>query len=100
MDFCKARGVTAGCLFCQQPLAKSQGVTGPASEAPLVMWTPKVGHKNVDDTFRRGCIRGQLHKASVATDRLRANMIEPSSWDFSPTPPYINAWIPSASLQE
>ena len=29
--------------------------------------------------------RGQLHKASIATDRLRAGMIEPGSWDFSPT---------------
>ena len=31
--------------------------------------------------------RGQLCKASVATDRLRAGMIEPNSWDFSPTLP-------------
>lgn len=27
--------------------------------------------------------RGQLHKASIATDRLRAGMIEPSGRDFS-----------------
>ncbi len=31
--------------------------------------------------------RGQPHKASIATDRLRAGMIEPSSWDFSPILP-------------
>lgn len=30
---------------------------------------------------------GQLHKANIATDRLRAGMIEPNSWDFSPSLP-------------
>ena len=30
---------------------------------------------------------GQLHKANIATDRLRAGMIEPNSWDFSTSLP-------------
>lgn len=45
--------------------------------------------------------RGQLHKASLAIDRgdsLRTDMIEPSSWDFSPmhSPSYTKR---TASLQ-
>ena len=56
------------------------GVAGAASEYPL--------ERVVSNGVRT---RGQPHKASIATDRLRAGMIEPSSWDFSPTlPPFIH----------
>ncbi|MDD5942920.1 hypothetical protein [Fibrobacter sp.] len=56
------------------------GFTGAATEHPL---------ERVESNEVR--TRGQLHKASIAADRLRADMIEPSSWDFSPmhSPSYI-----------
>jgi hypothetical protein len=51
----------------------SQGVAGAASESPL---------EGVENNEMR--TRGQIDKASIATNRLRAGIIEPSSWDFSP----------------
>ena len=42
-----------------------------------------------DDTWPRLESGGQLLKASVATGRLRTGMIEPNSWDFSPTLPLL-----------
>ena len=55
------------------------------------------GDDNQQDTrTRRLQAGGQLPKASVATDRLRAGMTEPSSWNFSPhiPPPSNQSVIP------
>ena len=107
MDFCKARGVTAGCLFCQQPLAKSQGVTEPGLEAPLERVTalrlirqahqPAQGPSHWNWRWKAGdnCIRRASRQTACG-----------QTWSslavgtLVPRPPYINAWIPSASLRE